>query len=357
MTGIVTLAAARWTAATLAALLIWSAATPVSAGNAYWYGTRSNSWNDGIVGNSSNWYAKNGMTLRDPPSDTAVFTQSRQKNTVTFTQNITTVKAILFLKQAGVFQFFLGNQQLQKQVLEITGDGIRNKDTNQVAFFVRFKSRLLFTGGAVIDDPGPVMIVNAETARTLFTGKSNGGAGVVQNLGIGRILFSDRASAGRMHITNFDRDTQTIFTGRSTGGSATVSNDRGRLQFATHPSKRPTIGKVFNRGYMELRPGVHLTVRRLLNLHQQGFPPTGYLRIWMPGETPKPRINVLRHARLGGDLSITNVRPSRALPKGNYVLIKAASRVGQFARVFFTGRFVGTPSIFYRGTDVVLRVR
>ena len=356
MTNIVTRTAARRMAA---ALLFCSIATPVLAGNGYWYGNRSHFWNDGILGNSSNWYTRDGLTPLNPPTDTAIF----DRGATIWIAKDTIVKAMLFRYQLAKPTLSIESGR----TLLITGKGILDKGGYPAEFNLDPEAVLRFRGSARI---GPSnrhapLFHGSARSKMRFSGRTDGGGAVVANNCVPgprcSIFFTDRSSAGRMTITN-GWLSATTFLGSSTGGDATITtNEGGQLEFDSRgpDGTGPTVGKIYMAGatLKEFKPPRmtltgNLKVLRLLDLHLKGYERGGVLVMRM-----KSRIDVVKHAHLGGMLQIVSSKP---LLKKKYILIKADSMTGSMTGAFDKVRFIGSafnnrkPRINYNGTEVAL---
>jgi len=347
MTNILTHGAKRLTAATL---LACSVATPALAGDAYWYGYRSGSWNDGIFGNSSNWYSKDGETPRNPPTDTAIITPGAQRACCWFKQDRTKIKKIVIREDADRAVF----QLTGKQEFLITGTGFINNKTRgfRHEFRLSANARLRFKTFARIGGrgPGPV-IYNDDYSRTTFDGDSDGGDAVLYNRDHGSTLFLASADAGKIIITNVDYDSSTSFRGFGSHSTrATIYNDKGLLEFSSDDASVSHIG---NSKRMQLSSNAQLTVLKKLDLNVVGYP-LGNLNIRMPGKDAKlARITVFGEARLGGELRVIS---KQVLTHRRYLLIWAAKRTGEFDSHTFLGEGLVSrnPRIVYRDHKVYL---
>lgn len=340
------------------------AAPSADAEDAYWHGSRSTNWSDGIQGSLSNWYAKPPFATPNTPlpvpTSTAIFAPGAQNHAVVVTGSVR-IEEMLFTPG----DFFPGTGQYGigigfRDRLAVTGKGLINRSGAAPGIVIVDGALEFFDSARIVSGSGKSTGITIHGGALHFNGRSNGGDATVSNAHNGNrtgvINFYDRSSAGSMIVTNVGK-ALVRFSDRSTAGDADlVNNYEFSNPLAALIDFRPTrglngddkltVGSIAN-NFGKVIPGENqITVLRNFT---QGA--NGTLEIDVVG-LRAGAVRVNGAARIDGTLL---VRASDAR-KGRHVLLRATGgRRGLFSRV----RYTGLPAtlkgrITYLGSDVVL---
>jgi hypothetical protein len=339
----------RGAACAMLAFVLALGITQASALDAFWHGVRSNDWNHGIhpPSQTSNWYSEkppNGLP-RGVPNGTATFAAGAMSGNI-FVENDTEIKFMKFPANTPLYFFSI---QTNKTLL-VTGGLLNSSATQQ---WITIHGTMTFAGPAKVT--GKAKFFVERDGQLNFRDASRGGSASVQNAA-GQVVFSDRASADRMVITNIKSGivALTSFTDRSTGGKARIANLQGNiLSFdrTTGPAgnRKVTAGSINNSGSLN----VGLTNLALSDSFKQDG--KGKLRIQLT-RTGGGRIVVAGNASVGGILELSG---ARTLRRGMRLIVQATGRVsGRFAKLVLPGFPAARrkPILVYTAKGVSLKV-
>jgi hypothetical protein len=339
-------------------------ATGAGAGDAYWHGSRSTDWSDGVQGSVSNWYARpphaTPNTPLPVPTTAAIFAPGARNHAVVVTGQVR-IEEMVFTPG----DFFPGTGQYGIGVggfagLTVTGRGLINRSTVAPSILLAPYATMRFTNAARIVSGSGSIQITSHGGSLHFWDTSKGGDATVSNTHsgdrYGTVLFLGRSSAGSMIIANAGK-TGLAFFDHSSAGDADLANNYDfsaplEPQINFRRTRGPagdhklTAGSIANNFGSVIIGENQITVLRTFT---QGA--NGTLEIDVIGSRAGA-VRVKGPTRIDGTLVVKTDNPRI----GRYVILRpTGGRRGLFSRV----RYTGLPAtlkgrITYLGTDVVL---